>query len=273
MLPRAGRTADASSRRMAGAASGAGPNGSSSSGAAAAAAVGRPGAGPAGRRAALLERFAHEPHNWRCADCQAIMPRNVVLSAVGAFVCSDCAGLHREQGRRVKGLTSSTFTPEEASFVLEHGGNERVRRRLGGGGRRAGGDQIGSSRASSSSSSAASLLPAYLQSHWSVEQKRGWMRDKYGDSHVASGASDVARAAAADEGDGGGERQAWRAEQDVFVSEWPDEDRERREPATTMTTAAPSSSAQHGAGALRALHADVDDEADGEGWATSDSWM
>lgn len=41
----------------------------------------------------------------------------------GIFVCSKCAGLHRELNHKVKGLGMCTFNKEELEF-LEKWGNE-----------------------------------------------------------------------------------------------------------------------------------------------------
>ncbi len=39
----------------------------------------------------------------------------------GVFVCSTCAGIHREITHKVKGISMSNFTQSEISFILENG--------------------------------------------------------------------------------------------------------------------------------------------------------
>ena len=39
----------------------------------------------------------------------------------GTFVCSNCAGIHREFNYKVKGLGVSNFTEKEISFLQENG--------------------------------------------------------------------------------------------------------------------------------------------------------
>ena len=44
----------------------------------------------------------------------------VVLN-FGTFVCSNCAGIHREFNYKVKGLGVSNFTEKEVNFLQENG--------------------------------------------------------------------------------------------------------------------------------------------------------
>lgn len=62
--------------------------------------------------------------NKRCADCGEMGPGYVNLT-VGTFVCTKCAGHLRSLNHKIKGISMSTFTPEEVK-ILEKGGNERA---------------------------------------------------------------------------------------------------------------------------------------------------
>lgn len=59
--------------------------------------------------------------NKKCFDC-AQSGTTYIISEFGIFVCSRCAGLHREFSHRAKGLSMCTFSPEE--IVALRGGNE-----------------------------------------------------------------------------------------------------------------------------------------------------
>mmetsp|Transcript_18382 Transcript_18382/g.47347 ORF Transcript_18382/g.47347 Transcript_18382/m.47347 type:complete len:328 (+) Transcript_18382:84-1067(+) len=78
---------------------------------------------------AELKELARLPENSTCADCSATRPGWAVLPW-GAFVCIDCAQLHRHIGRhvsQVKAFNTGTylwFEPELA--VMRAGGNARV---------------------------------------------------------------------------------------------------------------------------------------------------
>ena len=44
-----------------------------------------------------------------------------VVINFGVFVCSACAGIHREMTHKVKGISMSTFTPEDLKLLNEKG--------------------------------------------------------------------------------------------------------------------------------------------------------
>lgn len=44
-----------------------------------------------------------------------------VVMNFGVFVCSACAGIHREMTHKVKGISMSNFTASEISFLTENG--------------------------------------------------------------------------------------------------------------------------------------------------------
>jgi hypothetical protein len=46
-----------------------------------------------------------------------------VVTSYGIFVCTNCAGIHRELNHKVKGLNLCNFTEEEAK-TIEKWGNE-----------------------------------------------------------------------------------------------------------------------------------------------------
>lgn len=44
-----------------------------------------------------------------------------VVMNFGVFVCSLCAGIHRELTHKVKGISMSNFTQQEIAFLAENG--------------------------------------------------------------------------------------------------------------------------------------------------------
>ena len=44
-----------------------------------------------------------------------------VMVPFGVFVCSACAGLHRDFSHKVKGISMSTFTDEDIKFLNQNG--------------------------------------------------------------------------------------------------------------------------------------------------------
>ncbi|KAL6770070.1 hypothetical protein ACKKBG_A33475 [Auxenochlorella protothecoides x Auxenochlorella symbiontica] len=77
------------------------------------------------RQDAKLEKkikdLLRQPYNRRCVNCESLGPQ-YALPSFNIFVCTVCSGVHREFGHRVKGISVSRFTPEEAA-ALEEGGN------------------------------------------------------------------------------------------------------------------------------------------------------
>lgn len=48
------------------------------------------------------------------------------MTNIGIFVCSRCAGLHRELNHKVKGLGLCTFSNDEVEFLSKWGNEVRV---------------------------------------------------------------------------------------------------------------------------------------------------
>lgn len=44
----------------------------------------------------------------------------------GIFVCSTCAGIHRELSHKVKGVSMSNFSDKEAEFLAKWGNDVRI---------------------------------------------------------------------------------------------------------------------------------------------------
>jgi len=57
-----------------------------------------------------------------CADCPNRAPSYVCVN-FSTFVCTECSGVHRKFGHRVKSIAVATFTEEEVE-KLKLGGNE-----------------------------------------------------------------------------------------------------------------------------------------------------
>ncbi|KAL0029330.1 hypothetical protein WJX79_010629 [Trebouxia sp. C0005] len=69
----------------------------------------------------ILKSLLRQPDNKRCINCETLGPQYAV-SDLQIFVCTICSGVHRQFSHRVKGLSTSTFKPEEIK-ALEAGGN------------------------------------------------------------------------------------------------------------------------------------------------------
>ncbi|KAL3162547.1 hypothetical protein ABBQ32_010201 [Trebouxia sp. C0010 RCD-2024] len=69
----------------------------------------------------ILKGLLRQPDNKRCINCETLGPQYVVAE-LQIFVCTVCSGVHRQFSHRVKGLSTSTFKPEEIR-ALEAGGN------------------------------------------------------------------------------------------------------------------------------------------------------
>jgi hypothetical protein len=68
-----------------------------------------------------MKRLSKLPENKVCADCPEKMPSYVNLSH-RSFICTTCSGIHRELQSKVKGVSMSTFTPEDVAD-MSIGGN------------------------------------------------------------------------------------------------------------------------------------------------------
>jgi hypothetical protein len=49
-----------------------------------------------------------------------------VMVPFGVFVCSACAGLHRDFSHKVKGISMSTFTDDDLKFLNQNGNKVRL---------------------------------------------------------------------------------------------------------------------------------------------------
>lgn len=70
----------------------------------------------------LKEIRKSNKENLVCADCPNRAPSYVCLN-FSTFVCTECSGLHRKFGHRVKSIAVATFTEEEVE-KMRQGGNE-----------------------------------------------------------------------------------------------------------------------------------------------------
>ena len=59
--------------------------------------------------------------NKSCFDCQQKGTMYCVMAPFGVFVCSACAGVHRELNNKVKGISMSNFSEAETTFLRENG--------------------------------------------------------------------------------------------------------------------------------------------------------
>ena len=59
--------------------------------------------------------------NKSCFDCHEKGTMYCVMAPFGVFVCSACAGIHREFSHKVKGISMSNFTETETKFLAENG--------------------------------------------------------------------------------------------------------------------------------------------------------
>ena len=68
------------------------------------------------------------PENKKCFDCHEKGTMYVVLN-FGVFVCSTCAGIHREMNHKVKGISLCTFSDAEIKDITKNG-NENQQKQL-----------------------------------------------------------------------------------------------------------------------------------------------
>ena len=61
------------------------------------------------------------PENKQCFDCHEKGTMYCVMVPFGVFVCSSCAGVHRDFSHKVKGISMSTFTDEDIKFLTQQG--------------------------------------------------------------------------------------------------------------------------------------------------------
>lgn len=87
----------------------------------------------ADKNAKILEELRKGPRNKICMDCnekvicfiKLIQGTTYIVGTIGIFVCSRCAGLHREIGHKVKGISMCVFNNDEIEF-LKKWGNENA---------------------------------------------------------------------------------------------------------------------------------------------------
>jgi Arf-GAP domain and FG repeat-containing protein 1 len=61
------------------------------------------------------------PENKQCFDCQEKGTTYVLMSPWGVFVCSTCAGVHRDFSHKAKGIAMSNFNADEIAFLTLNG--------------------------------------------------------------------------------------------------------------------------------------------------------
>lgn len=60
--------------------------------------------------------------NKRCANCGELGPVYICMEFL-TFICTDCAGIHRELSHKVKSISMSNWTKEEIDRIESMGGN------------------------------------------------------------------------------------------------------------------------------------------------------
>eukprot|EP01122_Echinamoeba_exundans_P012770 TRINITY_DN5427_c0_g1_i1.p1 TRINITY_DN5427_c0_g1~~TRINITY_DN5427_c0_g1_i1.p1 ORF type:complete len:503 (+),score=123.26 TRINITY_DN5427_c0_g1_i1:40-1548(+) len=68
----------------------------------------------------ILKELRKLNDNKTCMICTEKFPQYVCTN-FGTFVCSSCSGIHREFGHRIKGISLSTFTMDEARNLQKAG--------------------------------------------------------------------------------------------------------------------------------------------------------
>lgn len=69
---------------------------------------------------AHIDMLRRKPENKQCADCKSLSVPYINLTH-GTFVCTRCAGIHREFNHRVKSISVSQFKPSDVEVIK---GNE-----------------------------------------------------------------------------------------------------------------------------------------------------
>lgn len=70
-----------------------------------------------------VKALARLETNKACFECGTKGIQNNVAFPINVFVCSVCAGLHRELGHKIKSINMSKFTDAEVA-ALRDGGNQ-----------------------------------------------------------------------------------------------------------------------------------------------------
>ena len=68
-----------------------------------------------------MEGLRQQQDNKTCFDCHEKGTMYCVMAPFGVFVCSTCAGVHREFNHKVKGISMSNFSDAEIKFLAESG--------------------------------------------------------------------------------------------------------------------------------------------------------
>ena len=74
-----------------------------------------------------VKRIRKDPANLTCADCPVRSTPYVCID-YSSFVCTGCAGIHREFNHRVKSIAVATFNEKEVANIRE-GGNSNLNRK------------------------------------------------------------------------------------------------------------------------------------------------
>ena len=75
----------------------------------------------------LYQLQISNPSNKKCADCLRNMT-NYIDTIYGCFLCSNCAGIHRNLGSsisRIKSISFDKFTNDEITFIKNIDGNDK----------------------------------------------------------------------------------------------------------------------------------------------------
>jgi len=76
--------------------------------------------------AAKVKELARLADNKSCFDCKKPGVQNNVNLTQSTFVCTSCAGLHRNFSHKIKTINMSSFSPSEVASLKE-GGNKKAR--------------------------------------------------------------------------------------------------------------------------------------------------
>lgn len=68
-------------------------------------------------KANTMDALRQITENKSCFDCHEKGTMYVLMAPFGVFLCSACAGVHREFSHKVKGISMSNFSEEEIKFL------------------------------------------------------------------------------------------------------------------------------------------------------------
>lgn len=75
----------------------------------------------AAAKANPMDTLRQLPENKKCFDCQQKGTMYCVMMNFHVFVCSACAGIHREMTHKVKGISMCVFSDQELKDLTENG--------------------------------------------------------------------------------------------------------------------------------------------------------